>query len=187
MNTQQAASDLNFDPAPHYDRVTPAWNWLLGEELHYGLFKTGAEPLADATRALTFAMADRAQLEQGSRVLDIGCGTGAPACAIAQRYGCDVLGVSTSAVGLADARARAERHRLSATVRFENRDGMDTRLPDASFDCAGVLESSHLMPDKPRLVAECARILRPGGRMVLCDIILRAPMPCSKFASGSAR
>jgi 27-O-demethylrifamycin SV methyltransferase len=33
------------------------------------------------------------------------------------------------------------------------------------------------MRDRERLIAECARVLRPGGRLVLCDIVLRRPMP----------
>ena len=166
-----------FDPAIHYDRVTRAWRFLLGEELHYGVFKTGDEDLPTATQALTERMAERAQLAEGMSVLDVGCGTGAPACAIAKRYRCRVHGISTSEVGLAEARARAERMGLADLVSFELRDGMNNGYPDLSFDRVWVLESSHLMPSKDRLLAECARVLRPRGRMVLCDIILRAPMP----------
>ncbi len=53
---------------------------------------------------------------------------------------------------------------------------MDNGFPDGSFDRVWVLESSHLMRDRERLVAECSRVLRSGGRMVLCDIVLRRPM-----------
>jgi 27-O-demethylrifamycin SV methyltransferase len=49
---------------------------------------------------------------------------------------------------------------------------MDNGFPDASFDRAWALESSHLMRDRDRLLGECARALRPGGRLVLCDIVL---------------
>ena len=52
----------------------------------------------------------------------------------------------------------------------------DRAVADA-FDRVWVLESSHLMRHRDRLVAECARVLRPGGRFVLCDIMLRRPMP----------
>jgi 27-O-demethylrifamycin SV methyltransferase len=62
-------------------------------------------------------------------------------------------------------------------VSFEQRDGTDNGFPDESFDRVWVLESSHLMPDRVALVNECARVLRPGGRMVLCDIIRRREIP----------
>jgi 27-O-demethylrifamycin SV methyltransferase len=46
-------------------------------------------------------------------------------------------------------------------------------LPNESFDRVWVLESSHLMRDRDALIDECARVLKPGGRMVLCDITLQ--------------
>jgi len=45
-------------------------------------------------------------------------------------------------------------------------------FPNASFDCTWVMESSHLMMDKAALIRECARVLKPGGRIVLCDVML---------------
>ncbi|CAN5671055.1 27-O-demethylrifamycin SV methyltransferase [soil metagenome] len=170
-------SDTAYDPASHYDRVTEAWGLLLGHELHYGVFATGDEELADATRALTAAMADAARIEPGAEVLDVGCGTGAPACHLAAEHGAVVTGITTSDVGVAAGRARAEAEGVAERVTFRAADGMDNGLPDGSFDRAWVLESSHLMRSRDRLLAECARVLRPGGRLALCDIVLRRPMP----------
>jgi 27-O-demethylrifamycin SV methyltransferase len=173
-------------PSAHYDRVTRAWGHLLGADLHYGWFDTGAEPLEQATAALTREMARAAQLEPGLAVLDVGCGTGSPACAIAEAHGVSVLGISTSPVGLAEARARASARGLSERARFEERDGMDNGLPAASFDRVWVMESSHLMPDKGALLREGARVLRPGGRLVLCDVIRRRELPRAEVM-GNAR
>lgn len=169
--------------AEHYDRVTAAWSHLLGEELHYGLFATGTEDLSVATAALTERMARSARLESGLEVLDVGCGTGAPAVAIATEFGVDVLGISTSEVGVAAASERAARHGLADTVRFRIADGADNRLPAASFDRVWVLESSHLMAARERLVAGCAQVLRPGGRIALCDIIRQREIPMLEIRS----
>lgn len=163
---------MSYQPAAHYDRVTAAWTLLLGEELHYGVFEDPREELALATARLTGRMLAAARIEPGSEVLDVGCGTGAPACRIAAETGARVTGITTSPVGLAAARRRAAEAGLSARTRFELRDGMDNGFPDASFDRVWVLESSHLMRDRDRLVGECARVLRPGGRLVLCDVVL---------------
>ncbi|GAA4672720.1 SAM-dependent methyltransferase [Nocardioides nanhaiensis] len=171
-----------YDPAAHYDRVTEAWGLLLGEELHYGLFTTGEEPLARATAALTEAMIDAARLGPGLSVLDVGCGSGAPACRLAQEHGVEVLGITTSAVGVGAATERARGLGLEG-ARFEQRDGTANELPDASFDRVWVMESSHLMPDREALVAECARVLRPGGRMVLCDLVRRREIPFLELRS----
>lgn len=165
-----------YDPRSHYDRVTEAWKYLLGEDLHYGVFATGDESLPEATAELTNRMVQGARLEPGLEVLDVGCGTGSPACHLAQ-MGVSVLGITPSEVGVAAATARAAALGLSDRARFEPRDGMDNGLPDASFDRTWVLESSHLMRDRAAAMNECARVLRPGGRLTLCDIILRREMP----------
>lgn len=168
---------VDFEPAAHYDRVTAAWGLLLGDELHYGVFERGDEPLAEATGNLTRRMADAADLRPGLRVLDVGCGTGAPACDLAEAHDVTVVGITTSQVGVDAAAGRARSRGLRDRVGFELRDGTDNGLPDATFDRVWVLESSHLMPRRDRLVAECARVLRPGGRMVLCDVIRRREIP----------
>jgi 27-O-demethylrifamycin SV methyltransferase len=171
---------LADDVASHYDKVTQAWRFLLGADLHYGYFLDQNETLASATDGLTRLLAERAGIRGGDRVIDIGCGIGTPAMQIAQWFGCDVTGISISRVGVDLACERAQAAGLSDRVRFEVRDGMDTKLPDASFDCAWVMESSHLMPDKGRMIAEASRMLRPGGRVVLCDIIAHRIIPMSE-------
>lgn len=167
---------VDYDPAEHYDRVTEAWQLLLGDELHYGVFTTGDEPLPVATNALTRRMIDAARLSEGLRVLDVGCGSGAPARELATEFGVEVVGITTSAVGVATARERTAAAGIGG-VTFEQRDGTDNGFPDASFDRVWVLESSHLMRDRTALVSEVARVLRPGGRMVLCDLIRRREIP----------
>lgn len=168
----------DHDPAAHYDHVTEAWQLLLGDELHYGVFETGDEPLAEATGALTALMVRHAQLDADGplRVLDVGCGTGAPACQLVEDHGVEVLGITTSEIGVERARARATERGLPQAT-FEQRDGTANGLADASFDRVWVLESSHLMRDRDALVAECARVLRPGGRVVLCDLTRQREIP----------
>ena len=166
----------DYDPAAHYDRVTEAWGLLLGDELHYGVFAGGHESLSEATAALTGMMIDAAQLAPGLRVLDVGCGSGAPALRLVSEHGVEVLGITTSEVGVDAATDRA-RAAGADRATFEQRDGTDNGLHDASFDRVWALESSHLMPDRAALVSECARVLRPGGRLTLCDLIRRRDIP----------
>jgi 27-O-demethylrifamycin SV methyltransferase len=140
------------------------------------VFAEPEEELPAATARLTRLMSDSGQIEAGNHVLDVGCGTGAPACSLAAESGARVTGITTSAAGIAAARGRASAAGLQDSVSFDERDGMDNGFPDAAFDRVWVLESSHLMRHRDRLMAECARVLRPGGRLVLCDIVLRRPM-----------
>jgi 27-O-demethylrifamycin SV methyltransferase len=168
---------MTYDATSLYDRVTQAWTLLLGEDLHYGAFEQGDESLPVATQRLTDLMIESAQLAPGLEVLDVGCGTGSPACHLAARHDVKVTGITPSSVGVAAARARAKAVGVGESAVFAERDGMDNGFPDASFDRVWVLESSHLMRDRDRLIAECGRVLRPGGLMVLCDIVLVRTVP----------
>jgi 27-O-demethylrifamycin SV methyltransferase len=154
----------------------------MGEEFHYGYFEAPDAPLARATAALTEQMVDGAQITSRDRVLDVGCGTGHQACELAARFDVEVLGITTSASGVAAARALAEQRGLSK-ARFERRDGTHNELADRSFNVAWVLESSHLMRDRSTLLRECVRVLAPGGRLVLCDIIRRREIPFAELRS----
>jgi cyclopropane fatty-acyl-phospholipid synthase-like methyltransferase len=173
----RSEDSVDYRAAPHYDRVTEGWRLLLGEELHYGVFHTGAEPLGEATAALTARMVQAARFAPDDEVLDVGCGIGSQACEIARDFGVRVLGITTSQVGVSAATARASAGGLSDRARFLLADGTDNGLPDDSFDRVWALESSHLMADRQKFVAECVRVLRPGGRFVLCDIIRRREIP----------
>ncbi len=173
----QPVPAMTTAPAHLYDRVTQAWLLLLGEELHYGYFDCPDEPLAHATKRLTKRMAHWANIQSGAVVLDVGCGIGKPAITLATEFGADVVGISTSEVGINYAAALVSTLRLSKRVRFELRDGMGNGFPSESFDCVWVMESSHLMPRKRDVLAEGARVLVPGGRLVLCDIVRKADIP----------
>jgi 27-O-demethylrifamycin SV methyltransferase len=171
------------DPVGHYDRITRAWQYLLGEDFHYGYFGQDTDSLDAATRNLTTLMAERGSFGPGMSVLDVGCGIGNPACLLAEHYGCRVTGISTSRTGVEHAGRRAQGRGCADRVSFMVADGMNNGLSAGSFDRIWVLESSHLMPRKEALLAECARVLRSGGRLALCDVMLRRDLPLAEVLS----
>lgn len=97
----------------------------------------------------------------GRRVLDVGCGTGALAAALAERAGAKVWGVEPSA-GMREVAKR----RLARTVGI--REGAAEALPfrDGWFDAVVFSLVLHLV-DRARALAEAARVLRPGGAVVV--------------------
>jgi 27-O-demethylrifamycin SV methyltransferase len=164
------------EPAAHYDRVTQAWTHLIGEDFHVGYFKESAYALSEAAAALTHYMADLACFEPGMQILDVGCGTGNPAAYIASQFNCQVIGISTSKSCVETATARAQASGLAGRLSFRIADALDSGFEAASFDRIWVMESSHLIPQKDRLLAECVRMLRSAGKVVLCDYFSRTDL-----------
>jgi 27-O-demethylrifamycin SV methyltransferase len=157
----------------HYDAVTDAWTLILGDNLHYGYFADGTETLPQATDALIDAMAALAPMNRETVLLDVGCGIGNPAFHLAERTGCRISGISISGRGIEIAEQTCRRRGLSERVAFHQRDALDNGFADGSFDVVWVMESSHLMRDKELLCAENYRVLRAGGTMLLCDLVLK--------------
>jgi tocopherol O-methyltransferase len=149
--------------ALHYDELDPAYRRIWGEHVHHGYWLTGRETPDEATDALVRLVEERLALVPGQAVCDIGCGYGAAAAALASGRGVAVTGLTLSATQAQVAHARG---RPGVTVMV--RDWLDNGLPEAAFDRAYAIESSEHMVDKVRFFAEAYRVLRPGGRLVVC-------------------
>lgn len=161
--------------AHHYDSLDRFYRELWGEHLHHGLWETGRESVEDAVRLLVRRVADRAAIGEDTRVCDVGCGYGATARLLAHERGADVTGVTLSGVQHAHAvRAASGDPRLRFLLRDWLRNGFD----NATFDAVIAIESTEHMEDKGRFFTEAGRVLRPGGRLVVCAwLSTEAPKP----------
>jgi ubiquinone/menaquinone biosynthesis C-methylase UbiE len=139
----------------------------------YDLFEWVVDPLLfrGQLRALWRKTIDLARLQPGEQALDVGCGTGTLALAVARRMGrtLRVVGIDPSAQQVARARAKAARRH--ATIEFQIAVIEQLPFPDQSFDVVfSTLMMHHLpAPLKRQGLAETARVLKPGGRLVIGD------------------
>ncbi|WP_157166912.1 class I SAM-dependent methyltransferase [Streptomyces typhae] len=151
-----------------YAMLTALEEDAAGPDRHFGMWR-GADdrtPVEEATRRLTDLVVGKLDAAAGRTVLDVGCGNGRPAVRIAETTGASVVGVDIDRRALAAAAAYARSRRPGADVRFTYADALRLPFPDASFDAALAFESTPHF-DVARLYGALARVLRPGGRLVV--------------------
>jgi 2-polyprenyl-6-hydroxyphenyl methylase / 3-demethylubiquinone-9 3-methyltransferase len=147
-----------------YDRMAGSW-WDETGFLH--ILAAFIPPRFGYMRRVLF---DELKIDPcGLRTLDIGCGGGLLAEEFA-RLGCDVSGIDPSGESL----AAAARHAEDQGLRIDYRRGTGEAIPfpDAGFDIAYSCDVLEHVADLPRVIAETARILKPGG-VFLYDTINR--------------
>jgi arsenite methyltransferase len=126
---------------------------------------------------LTKRAAEIAQAAAGDQVLDIACGTGAGCCLFAEAYGCTAVGIDISEKKIASAKARTKIAGLEGQASFIVSDAESLPFPEASFDLVISECSFSILPNKRQAALEISRVLRPRGRAVMTDIVLKGDNP----------
>lgn len=120
---------------------------------------------------LTRHLADQLTITPGDRILDVASGRGTTAMMLASDYGVRVDGVDLSTGNVALAQGAAAAAGVCATVVFSAGDAENLPYPDALFDALICECALCTFPDKPTAAAEFARVLRPGGRVGITDVV----------------
>lgn len=136
-----------------------AARWLLGDRLHPG------------GEALTSRLVAALDADPASVVADVACGPGASTIQLVRETGCRAVGVDLSAESVAAARTAATAAGFGDRASFVVGDAEALPLADGSLDGALCECAFCTFPDKPAAAAELARVLRPGGRLALSDVV----------------
>jgi len=150
--------------SPADERALQRAYWNDDDRAHY-LWQTG-NPYIAATEA---RLLDSVALREGGLLLEIGCGEGANLSNLAPRLG----GAAPFAVDLSLAKARFV---ATSGARAACADATSLPFRDGAFDAVLIRDLLHHVPDRPRVLAEAARLLRPGGRLTVIEPNGRNPI-----------
>ncbi len=156
--------------ARHYDELDEFYRDVWGEHVHHGLWLAGTESAAQATLQLAEQVAASAQVRPGDAVCDVGSGYGATARLLAEQFGAQVTALTVT----------PRQHAYACSVkpgavnpRYVLGNWLDNEFAAESFDAVIAIESTEHMSDKGRFFSEAARVLRAGGRLVVCAWLAR--------------
>ena len=143
--------------------------------------------------AATQRLAEKAGLAPGARVLDVGSGLGGPARQLADAQGWDVTGIDLTPGFCRVAQALSRRNGLGGSTRFCAADAMRLPFADDAFDGVWTEHVAMNISARDALYAELLRIVRPGGRLALFDVVagennaapLDYPVPWSRDRTNS--
>ncbi len=133
-----------------------------------GVRAVTGETIRPGGLALTERAARLCGLGVGERVLDVGCGAGATAAFLQERFQVTAVGIDSSALLLTDAR------KVHAALPLVRGDGTSLPLAAGCFGAVFCECALSLMADQRKALAECRRVLRSGGHLVVADLYWRS-------------
>lgn len=151
-----------FDDAladPPSPLTTAIWRAVMGPE-----YPEGADPYSWVSRTELDAIADVVRAT-GPRLVDVGCGRGGPGLWVARATEAGLTGVDIARAGLDAAAATADALATQAEFRLGAFESLP--LDDDEADVVMSVDALIFTPDKPAAARELARVVRPGGRLVM--------------------
>jgi len=183
---QGGAAPQPVDLATYYTEAGMDYRaWSRGFNMHFGYWRRWLDPLARERmlEEMSRQVFRRLALAPGMRVLDLGCGLGAPARTLVTEHAVALTAVTLVPWQIEKARSLTAKMPAAprGTVEWLLGDYTALDLPAASYQAAFSIEASCHAPGaaKEPFVAECARLLAPGGRLVIADGFMKreAGMP----------
>jgi cyclopropane-fatty-acyl-phospholipid synthase len=159
----------------HYDQNPELFKLFLDPSMKYssGLFEGEEDSLEQAQLRKMNFVAQQLELKGGERILDIGCGWGSLVLFLAERYRCEVVGMTPSPKQAEFILQRARERDLAGRVRIVVSHVQESQLEERSFDAITLLGSIVHMKDKPGVLRECYRLCGRRGRVYLSESCFR--------------
>jgi ubiquinone/menaquinone biosynthesis C-methylase UbiE len=126
-------------------------------------------------------------LSSGKTLFDVACGSGGPALRIAAHTGCSILGIDLHEQAISAAQVMASQRDLQYRAEFRLANASDpVRLPDNHFDAITCVDAINHLADRPSVIAQWARLLKPAGRLLFTDpLTVTGPLTNNEIARRS--
>ena len=134
------------------------------------------ESLRPRPHSMLYEVVSACGVNASSLVLDIGSGRGNHSCALAQRFGCAVVGLDVAQFHIEQGRARAVQEGVSDRVSFVQGNIQALPFEDERFDFLWSRDMLMHVPALPAALTECARVLKPGGAMLVYTTVATGRM-----------
>ncbi|MFJ3216521.1 SAM-dependent methyltransferase [Kitasatospora sp. NPDC086801] len=160
-----------------------------GESIHTGIYARADESVADASRRTIERAADNVSdlVRPGSSVLDLGSGYGGPTRYLAERFGCRVTALNLSDTQNQRHRATNAERGLDHLIEVVTGSFHDIPYPDHRFDVVWSQEAFCHSGDRPRLLSEAVRVLKPEGALVFTDVMAAEDTPAAALHAAVSR
>lgn len=146
-----------------------AWDLNQSHALHYGYKTKTTRTFGSTLLKMNEVVAEIAGVKPTDLVLDAGCGIGGSMFYLADKIGCNCIGITLSKQQVEKGNHLAAEKGLSQKVVLKEMSYMQTDFPDNTFDVVWGLESICYAPNKEQFINEAFRVLKPGGRLVIAD------------------
>jgi tocopherol O-methyltransferase len=161
----------------HYDFVSPYYQSLWGDHIHHGYWIRGDESKELAQVQLMEHLAELADVQTGSTVLDIGCGFGGSSIYLAKKYKASATGITISPVQVEMARKAATVAQSDARFLLMDAESLDFSQP---FDLLWSVESISHYHDRRSFFTNAVKFLKPGGVFALTDWFKKAGLSATQ-------
>ena len=146
-----------------------AWSGRNDLALHYGFWDENTQSHSQSLLNKNQKLYEAANIKSSDYVLDAGCGIGGSSIWMAKNHANSVKAITISAKQAYYAGQHAKRHGVAEKVDFEVSDFCQTPYADETFDIVWGLESVCHALNKGDFIREAFRVLKKGGRLVVCD------------------
>ncbi len=175
MSASQPAYSGAVETARTYYNSDDADNFYYlvwgGEDIHIGLYDSPDGDISEASRKTVETMADQIEATGKLRVLDVGAGYGGAARYLAKTRGWEVVALNLSEKENERDREMNKEQGLDHLIEVVDASFEDIPFPDAGFDVVWSQDAILHSGDRAKVVAEIARVLKPGGEFIFTDIM----------------